>query len=134
MNKKKVMSGLLAAAVLLVGSVCYAGSWKAYDTTVGAWNGQGFTGSSTAEEIEDHQAWLDSFTVGGDYTVDARLQGYYNGSYRAPGKWIQDVTDNKWYYYGYSLGFDFKKGRFQFSNDLTTPVKVQVTGEFALEN
>lgn len=132
MSKKKIIAGILSASLLIAGSVCYAGSWTPYNTTVGAFNGQGFTGSSTANESKDHTAWLDSSTVGGNYTVDARLQGYSGSSYKAPGPWIQKVTDDKLYLYNYALGFKFKKGRFQFSNDLTTPVKVQVSGEFML--
>lgn len=112
MFKKKMIGGFLAVSVLIVGSVCFAGSWTSYNTTVGAFNGQGFTGSQTAEKSMDHTAWLDSSTVGGKYTVDARLQGYSGSSYKAPGPWLQKVTDNKLYLYNYALGFNFKKGRF----------------------
>lgn len=134
MKTKKIVSVLFATGLVLFSSFSYAALWKQYDTTVGAFNGKGYTGAATHSTSKDHTAWLDSFTVGGNYTVDARLQGYNGSSYSTSGAWLQKVNDDKLYKYLHPVGFKFKQGRFQFSNNLTTPVNVQVTGEFILND
>ncbi|MEG0963027.1 MAG: hypothetical protein RSF88_09235 [Lachnospiraceae bacterium] len=132
MKKWKVSGIVMVCGVLLFSTVCSAASWKSYSTTVGRLNGSGYTGSQTVSNSASHSAWLDSFTVGGDYVVDARVQGYSGGAYKAGGPWERDITDDKMYFLYSNSEVNFTQGRVNFSNDVTTPVNVQVTGEFTL--
>lgn len=85
---------------------------------MGAFNGSGYRAYQT-KAISGTNGYLGSSTVGGRYVVDARMTG--------GGSWTRNLTDNRNYY----LYNDILKGartRVQFSNDLGTPVSVQVTG------
>jgi hypothetical protein len=119
-------------ALLVAGGVAQASSsWKSYNLNVGSFNGSAYTAYSpmsgyltTAETINVH-----SFTVGGDYTVDIR--GQRSGGVEPNTSWIRSVGDSDNYTItrSYLNSGDFGY-RLQISNDLTTPVKVNVTGEF----
>ena len=126
---KKIIRFIIPTVCIIVvmGVLSYAGtSYSKYNTTVGRFNGNGYTGFQK-------KAWsgangvLKSSSVGGGYHVDARMidtKGHV-------GKWTRRVNSKR----TYTLGGNSKhrKGksvRVQFSNDLTTPVAVQVTGKW----
>lgn len=126
--KFKFKSLLLGVAICSIGSsMVYAGtSYSSYNTTVGRFNGSGYTGYQT-KTTSGANGNLRSKSVGGSYVVDARMIES-NGT---AASWRRNITDNK----NYALDghYSHKKGdrvRVQFSNDLTTPVNVQVTGSW----
>ncbi len=130
MNLKRFIKTAIAisSVLLLFGSSVYAGtSMKPYDTTVGRFNGSGYTGYQTKTYTSD-KGLLYSNSVGGNYTVDVRLVS----SKGKTAKWVRDVDDNT--YYSIPTNKDSIKAgnsvRLQFSNDITTPVAVQVAGEW----
>lgn len=100
-------------------------SWTGYDTTVGRFNGSGYSGyQSKTDAYEDGQ--IRSTSVGGSYRVDARLENA-NGA-AAGSVWVRvdDGTDR-------ALPNLINRGwstRVHFSNDLSTRVNVQVRGSF----
>jgi hypothetical protein len=116
------------AVVMLFGVSAYAGtSMEKYSTTVGKFNGSGYASFQTKTYASDN-GLLYSNAVGGKYTVDARMISSGGGK----GRWIRDVDDNT--HYSIPTNKDsIGKGdnvRLQFSNDLLTPVCVQVEGKW----
>lgn len=115
---------------VVVSTLTFAGAVSAwagsnvttYNTTVGSRNGYGYTGWRT-KAIQNHDVYLLMYSVGGNYVVDLRIDGHTNMA------WSRNVGDNHqllmddWNAVGTSE-------RIQFSNDLSTPVDVQVTGEW----
>lgn len=125
MKKKNRLAVLgLTVGLLAFGGAVQAGtSYSSYNTTVGAFNGSGYTGYQTKASSGTYGN-LNSGTVGGSYTVDARMQAS-----SGTGSWVRNVTDND----SRTLPNSVPSGtdaRVQFSNDLTTPVNVQVTGSW----
>lgn len=124
MKRKSMATAAVAGLVVLSGaSAAYAGTThKAYNTTVGCCNGSGYTGYQT-QSTTGASAALHSWTVGGSYKVDARIEGPIDGS------WDTEISDseNRWLDNSNLSG---KSVRVQFSNDWTTTVAVQVTGEW----
>lgn len=123
--KMRPLTTLLVAGAVLVGGAgaAYAGTVNSnFSTTVAKANGSGYTSYQTqAKNGAAGDLWTG--TVGGDYKVDARLNGT-----RGNGTWDKNLGDS---YYVSLVGNPNYKGdsvRIQFSNDLTTPVAVQVTG------
>ena len=126
---KLVRSRLAAAVVpgaLLFGGLgaAYAGNtYASFSTTVPRFNGLGSTGYQT-KAISNAHVQFNSTMVGGNYVVDARAEGpSYTGS------WSRNVDDGD----ARSLSNTIKKGsntRISFSNDLTTPQNVQVSGKW----
>jgi len=119
---------ITSAVVLLLGSSAYAGTtMEDYGTTVGRFNGSGFTSYQT-KTYTSEKGFLYSNAVGGNYTVDVRMVS----SARKKAKWVRDVDDNT--HYSIPTNKDtIKKGnnvRLEFSNDLTTPVRVEVEGQW----
>ncbi len=119
MRTNKIVAFLAASCIAMGGAVAWAGTSNVnYNTTVGPFNGSGYTSYQT-KAISGTNGYMGSATVGGSYRVDARMTG--------GGSWTRDITDNRNYY----LYNNISKGagtRVQFSNDATTPVHVQVTG------
>lgn len=119
---------LTSAVVLMFGSSVYAGtSMEKYSTTVGKFNGSAFSSYQTKTYTID-KGELYSNAVGGHYTVDVRMCS----SAGKKARWIRDVDDNTTYEIPTNRN-TIKAGnnvRLEFSNDLTTPVKVQVEGSW----
>lgn len=125
---KKVIKSIAvsAMAVMMFGTMAYAGtSYSKYNTTVGKFNGSGYSGYQT-KSISGANGYISSSTVGGSYVVDARMN-----SSSGNGSWLRNVNDGtKAELPGNS---NQKKGssvRVKFSNDITTPVNVQVVGSW----
>lgn len=127
--KNNIYKVVFAAAlpVLLGTTMVFAGtSYLGYNTTVGKFNGNGYTGYQT-KAISGANGNLHSSSVGGGYNVDVRMQKS-NGT---AGEWSRNVKS------GSKRDLDgnvnHKKGdkiRLQFSNDFDTPVAVQVSGSW----
>ena len=130
MKTKRLVKAIVitSAILMLFGSSVYAGtSMKNYDTTVGRFNGNGYTGYQT-KSYDIDKGYLYSNAVGGNYTVDVRMISSKNKK----AKWVRDIDDNTYYSIPTNKN-DIKSGdsvRLQFSNDLTTPVAVQVSGKW----
>lgn len=123
--KKKTLAtlGLTAGLLSVVGFAQAATTPLGYNVTVGSYNGSANTTSQT-KAISDARGELRSSIVGGDYTVDARM-----AASSGTGSWVRGVGD----YETRGLPNSINKGtaaRVQFSNDLTTPVDVKVTGSW----
>lgn len=75
--------------------------------------------------IED----ADSATVGGGYEVDCRQSDLSNN---VSGAWTRDISsvNNAAYLEGVSRMFAGHEVYLQFSNNLTTPVRVEVNGSW----
>lgn len=117
----------LAVLGLVVGLFTFAGiaeagtSYTSYSTSVGKFNGNGYTAYQT-KTTTGATGNLRSTSVGGKYTVDARMQAS-----SGTGSWVRSVNSNE----TRNLSNSVSKGssaRVQFSNDLSTPVAVQVSG------
>ncbi len=122
MKIKKFAIPLAVVVMLAVGTSAWAGtSFQSYSTTVGKFNGNGYTAYQTKSGAGT-AADLRSKSVGADYVVDARLQAS-----SGTGGWARDVGDND----TRQLWNSVQKGasaRVQFSNDWNTSVDVQVSG------
>lgn len=125
--KKKIIT--LGAVLVLSASInAYAGTtYQNYSTSVAAVNGSGYTGTQTKSTV-GAAANLNSTSVGGSYVVDVRQQlGDGSGS----GSWTRNVTDDTSYLIDGTTSLTVGSSvRLQFSNDLNTPVSVQVTGQW----
>lgn len=123
MKKKLVLMGLSVGLVAFGGAVQAGTSWSEYNTTVPRLNGSGYTGYQTKASSGTYGE-LNSDVVGGSYTVDARMQAT-----SGTGSWVRSITDNDYR----NLPNSVPKGlsaRVEFSNDITTPVNVQVSGKW----
>ena len=122
MKIKKFAIPLAVVGMLAVGTSAWAGtSFQSYSTTVGKFNGNGYTAYQTKSGAGT-AADLRSKSVGADYVVDARLHAS-----SGTGGWARDVGDND----TRQLWNSVQKGasaRVQFSNDWNTSVDVQVSG------
>ena len=124
---KSVLAGSMIAATLFAGAgVAHAGtSYSSYSTTVGAFNGNGYTGGQT-KAVSNRSGNLRSVAVGGRYTVDARMQRT-NGN--NSGSWVRNVNSSQTRNLPNRLPAQ-SRVRVHFSNDLLTPVQVQVEGSW----
>lgn len=120
----------LFLVLLIASSMVFAGtSYVGYCTTVGRFNGSGYTAYQN-KAIAGANGSLYSSLVGADYVVDARMQEV-NGNTKINGVWTRDVDD--FTYYSLAGHYEFLQGdyvRVQFSNDWCTPVNVQVQGSW----
>ncbi|WP_243388160.1 hypothetical protein [Bacillus kexueae] len=124
--KKKLITLAVGAAVMASSFNVYAStSWKSYSTTVGKYNGSGYTGYDHVKSSSGANGQVKSSSVGGDYVVDVRMQDAQGNS----GDWARNLGDNE------TLTLDGHKNhikgdsmRLHFSNDWNTPVNVQVSG------
>lgn len=123
-SKTKIAIAGAALGLLLAGGAVQAGTtYSSYSTTVAPFNGSGYTSYQT-KSASGTYGNLRSSTVGGSYTVDARMQAS-----SGTGSWVRSVTDSD----TRNLPNSVTKGssaRVQFSNDATTPVNVQVSGSW----
>ncbi|MEW5323794.1 hypothetical protein V2J23_17245 [Geobacillus thermoleovorans] len=121
MKKKLVVLSLSVGLVAFGGAVQAGSSWSNYNTTVGKFNGSGYTGYQTKASSGTYGE-LNSSVVGGSYTVDARMRAS-----SGTGSWVRSVTDNDYRTLPNSVPSGLS-ARVEFSNDITTPVDVQVSG------
>lgn len=124
---RSTITAVLAAGIIFGGgAIANAGnSWQGYDTIVGRLNGSGFTSTQT-KAASDRRSNVDVRTVGGSYAVDFRAQ---RSDGARSSSWVRNVRG------GWSGGVNntVKRGeaiRIQFSNKLSTPVDVRVTGRW----
>lgn len=109
---------------MMMTSAAMAGtSYSKYNTTVGRFNGNGYTSYQT-KATAGANGYIKSTNVGGNYVVDVRMT-----SSSGNGSWVRDLDDQD----NRSLpgSSKMKKNcsvRAQFSNDWNTPVAVQVAG------
>lgn len=115
-----------SVAVMMFSTVAWAGtSYSTYSTTVGRFNGSGYTAYQT-KSIAGANGYIKSTKVGGDYVVDVRMV-----SPSGNGSWLRDVDDTTSAYVpGKSSQLDGCQVRLEFSNDITTPVNTQVEGSW----
>jgi hypothetical protein len=132
MKIKKYLSAVLAVLICVTALTVTAmagNTLTGYNTTVGSFNGSGYSGTQT-KATSGANGKVVSTSVGGSYKVDVRQQ---KSDGTANGAWYRDLDD------GTDTGFNVgghvdqtynSTVRMQFSNDLTTPVSVQVVGEW----
>ena len=86
---RKVTATVLGIGILSMGATALAGTtYSSYNTTVGAFNGSGYTGYQT-KATAGTNGNLNSTSVGGGYEVDARMQDATSGVH---GPWARDVV------------------------------------------
>jgi len=123
-SKRKIAIVGATLGLLLAGGAVQAGTtYSNYNLTVGSFNGSAYTGYQT-KTTTGAPGNLRTSSVGGSYTLDARMQAS-----SGTGGWVRRVTDND----TRNLPNSVAKGslvRLQYSNDATTPVNVQVTGSW----
>ncbi|MDE7425915.1 MAG: hypothetical protein K2N51_19825 [Lachnospiraceae bacterium] len=128
MFKKNILRGITAASVatMLFAATAFAGtSTTGYNTTVGKFNGSGYSDYQT-KAISGANGWIYSTRVGGNYTVDVRMN-----SSAGNGSWLRNLNDGTSASLpGNSAQTAGKSIRLKFSNDITTPVNVQVEGSW----
>lgn len=132
MKKTKLIFMGVVFSLLVTGGMVQAGhNYEGYNKDVGAYNGsawsiyQRHTGLNGTELIT-----VQHKTTSGDYTVDIRAQR--NTGANVYTAWARNIGDNRF------ITFDRHPilqsinayHRLEFSNDLTTPVKVNVVGSF----
>ena len=117
--------GILGVCLIASSISVFAGeSYAGYSTSVGKFNGDGYTAYQT-KTVPFRAGDINSKSVGGGYKVDARLTGSgYSGS------WTRNIVSGKQYIVGavadkHIVG---SRVRVHFSNNITTPVNVQVSG------
>lgn len=130
---KKTKSIVLGSALtlLLTGGVVQAGPYyEGYNEDVGAFNGSAYTHYQQMTGTNGHEKiTFYNEQTGGDYTVDIRGQRD-SGSWKNTG-WVQNVGDDEWWDINTNIiQTSDSSYRLQFSNDLSTPVKVNVKGKF----
>lgn len=122
---KKLISVVVVTCVVASSMCAFAGStWESYSTTVGKLNGSGYTAYQT-KKTTGASCGLQSVSVGADYVVDVRSIDNKGNS----AAWARNVSDNDYRAIdGSSKHTSGSSVRLQFSNKLTTPVNVQVSG------
>lgn len=98
---------------------------SSYNTTVGKFNGSGYS-DYQVKAVSGANGWIESEKVGGSYTVDVRMN-----SSAGNGKWFRNLGDGlTGELPGNSAQVSGSNVRLRFSNDITTPVNVQVIGNW----
>jgi len=126
MKKPICALAVTASAICLLGLTAHAGNnFSGYNTTVGKMNGNGYSGYQT-KSTGGANGYIISTSVGGNYVVDARMN-----CNKGNAPWKRNITDGTSGslpgYYKQTAGESI---RIQFSNDITTPVDVQVVGKW----
>lgn len=126
-KKKKIFIMGLTTFLLFTGGIAQAApSYQNYNEIVGKFNGSAYTDYQTMKYGGQETIEIYSDSVGSDYTVDIRaIRDGYNSS------WIRGVGDNQ----GYTIQTVYlldsgTQHQLQFSNNIFTPVDVQVTGKW----
>lgn len=127
MRKITKTIAIASMAVMMLGTTAFAGStFSSYSTTVGKFNGNGYSSYQT-KEIDGANGAISSTSVGGGYEVDVRMNSSVGS-----GSWTRDLkSGTEAALPGYYKQVSGTKVRAQFSNNITTPVDVQVTGSWA---
>lgn len=130
-TKKKLLTAMvIPACVATMSLISFAGnSFTGYNTVVGKLNGNGYSGTQT-KATSGANGRIKSTSVGGSYTVDVRMQ---KSDGTASGDWYRSLNDSMDTGYNVDGAVGQMAGstvRLHFSNDLTTPVDVQVIGEW----
>lgn len=125
MTKKIRWSIFGILATTMIGTSAFAGTnFTSYNTTVRKFAGSGYTGYQVKAETGKNGA-LSSTSVGGDYVVSARMVNALG----VTGAWTNSIGDNQSVtLYSSERHVKAQQIRVEFSNKLTTPVDVQVTG------
>ncbi len=130
MSKKVLRSiGTLTLAFLLLTTLAFATSGLSAWCIVPALNGSANSEDTGVKETTGSSAYLYSATVGGGYEVDCRQRDLSNN---VSGAWTRDISsvNNAAYLEGVSRMFAGHEVYLQFSNNLTTPVRVEVNGSW----
>ena len=130
MSKKALRSiGTLTLAFLLLTTLAFATSGLSAWCIVPALNGSANSEDTGVKETTGSSAYLYSATVGGGYEVDCRQRDLSNN---VSGAWTRDISsvNNAAYLEGVSRMFAGHEVGLQFSNNLTTPVRVEVNGSW----
>lgn len=130
MSKKALRSiGTLTLAFLLLTTLAFATSGLSAWCIVPALNGSANSEDTWVKETTGSSAYLYSATVGGGYEVDCRQRDLSNN---VSGAWTRDISsvNNAAYLEGVSRMFAGHEVYLQFSNNLTTPVRVEVNGSW----
>lgn len=130
MSKKSLRSiGTLTLAFLLLTTLAFATSGLSAWCIVPALNGSANSEDTGVKETTGSSAYLYSATVGGGYEVDCRQSDLSNN---VSGAWTRDISsvNNAAYLEGVSRMFAGHEVYLQFSNNLTTPVRVEVNGSW----
>lgn len=127
MNKKH-KRGILTLGMfvsMFTTSVMAGTAMSSYNTTVGKFNGSGYS-DYQVKAVSGANGWIESEKVGGSYTVDVRMN-----SSAGNGKWFRNLGDGlTGELPGNSAQVSGSNVRLRFSNDITTPVNVQVIGNW----
>lgn len=130
MSKKALRSiGTLTLTFLLLTTLAFATSGLSAWCIVPALNGSANSEDTGVKETTGSSAYLYSATVGGGYEVDCRQRDLSNN---VSGAWTRDISsvNNAAYLEGVSRMFAGHEVYLQFSNNLTTPVRVEVNGSW----
>ena len=130
MSKKALRSiGTLTLAFLLLTTLAFATSGLSAWCIVPALNGSANSEDTGVKETTGSSAYLYSATVGGGYEVDCRQRDLSNN---VSGAWTRDISsvNNAAYLEGVSRMFAGHEVYLQFSNNLTTTVRVEVNGSW----
>ena len=123
---RRAALGFAGVALVLSGAAAYAGtSYESYSTTVGKFDGNGYT-SYQKKASTGTDGTLQSSSVGGSHVVDARMQAQSGGG---TGAWARGVNDGETRTLKNSVGKS-GKARVQFSTNWNTRVDVQATGSW----
>lgn len=116
-------------AFLLLTTLAFATSGLSAWCIVPALNGSANSEDTGVKETTGSSAYLYSATVGGGYEVDCRQRDLSNN---VSGAWTRDISsvNNAAYLEGVSRMFAGHEVYLQFSNNLTTPVRVEVNGSW----
>lgn len=129
-TKNLVLTGVIAIA----GSIsAYAGTtpYSAYDLTVPRLNQSAYTGYTQTKTVRGATGNIDSWTVGGNYTVDVRMLDAQGNA----GAWARNVGDNtNKVLGGHNNHLKGDSMRAQFSSDLSTTVNVSIDGAWRSDN
>lgn len=126
LKKKRLLATLgLAFGLMTAAGTAQAGIYdKDINLTVKAFNGSNSTVYDTAV-TNGGLIHLHVYSVGGDYTVDARARTKGGDT----SKWVRRVGDNHTVQWTSRYGAGVEE-QIQFSNNLLTPVEVRIIGFF----
>ncbi len=127
MRKRWTIPAVLAVGLAFGTSAAWGGTGnQAYDTTVASFGGYGYTGYQT-KFYGDVPGYMNSYTVGGNYSVSARLNASdWVGAWT--GYVVDDGTNHYLNHRDLSVVQDSWSVRLQFTNRYETTVQVQVDG------
>lgn len=131
MKKSNIIFLGIVFLLLVTGGFVQAGqNYDSYNKDVGAYNGSAWSIYQRDSGLGTEKITVQHKTTSGDYTVDIRAQRN-NGSNRNTA-WARNIGDDRFITFdrGNILQSVNSYHRLEFSNKLTTPVKVNVVGSF----